>query len=104
MLHIQSLPYSCDFNTQKLPLPDRSQCDMLTSDLFTRLNPATGHVLTLTSRGGPSPWWSPVVGQNARDQWLRFRDEASGFDLLSLGYVADLVSVTRTSVAYRMLL
>lgn len=80
--------------SQKLPLPNRSECDMLISDLFTRLNPATGHVLAFTPRGGSSPWWSPDVGQNARDQWICFADESGGFDVLSLGYVADLVSVT----------
>lgn len=54
-------------------------------------NPPGARFEFLVPKGGPSLLWSPVRGQNARDQWAKVAGENESFNMEYLGLLADSV-------------
>jgi len=42
-------------------------------------------------KGGPTPLWSPDLGRNKRDMWVKVDDDNDSFDFPYLGFVIDMV-------------
>jgi hypothetical protein len=74
-------------------LPNRlAECQRWTDALFYRHNPPSTFIRTWTPTGGHNALWSPGLGQNARDQWVKLDKGETGFDIFSLAVICDLVS------------
>ncbi|KAH8800653.1 thioesterase-like superfamily-domain-containing protein [Xylogone sp. PMI_703] len=78
--------------TPPFPLPDReSECQRWTDSFFYNVNPTSSQFRTYVPKGGHSHMWSPAVGQNARDVWMKLDDEKDSLGLAHLGLIADLI-------------
>ena len=42
-------------------------------------------------KGGPNPMWSPLVGKNKRDMWVKVDEEGKRIGMAHLGVIADFV-------------
>jgi hypothetical protein len=74
-------------------LPDREKdCVRWTDATFFNLSPTSSKMRSYVPIGGPSPLWSPAVGQNKRDMWVKVDDDNDSFDFPHLGFIADMVS------------
>ncbi|PGH14375.1 hypothetical protein AJ80_05965 [Polytolypa hystricis UAMH7299] len=80
--------------TPPIKITDRRDCQRWTDALFYYTDPTSRECRTYTPKGGPSPLWSPVLGQHARDQWVKLDDEERQFDIPSVGFVVDMVIPT----------
>ncbi|KAL2846462.1 thioesterase-like superfamily-domain-containing protein [Aspergillus pseudoustus] len=75
------------------PLPSRETDCVRWTDAFAFFtSPPTAACRVYTPKGGPTPLWSPAVGQNRRDQWGKL-DNGENFRLEHLGLLADIVAV-----------
>ena len=80
--------------TPLFKVPDReTECQRWTDAFFYHTNPTSAQYRSYTPKGGPNPLWSPSVGQNARDMWVKLDDENDKLSLAHLGVIVDLVSV-----------
>jgi hypothetical protein len=78
---------------QAVTLPDReNDCMRWTDAMFFNLSPTSSKMRSYVPKGGPSPLWSPSVGQNKRDMWVKVDDENDSFDFPHLGFIAAMVN------------
>ena len=78
-------------------LPDRERdCIRWTDAMFFNLNPTSTKMRSYVPKGGDSPLWSPSVGQNKRDMWVKVDDDKDSFDFPHLGFIVDMVSRLRS--------
>lgn len=76
-----------------ISLPDReTDCVRWTDAKFFNSSPTSSKMRSFVRKGGPSPLWSPEVGQNKRDMWVKIDDDNDKFELSHLGFLADMVS------------
>jgi hypothetical protein len=74
-------------------LPNReTECVRWTDAKFYTTNPTSVRYRSYSVKGGPNPLWSPVVGRNKRDMWVKVDEEGKSMGLAHLGVIADLVS------------
>jgi hypothetical protein len=74
-------------------LPDRERdCIRWTEATFFNLAPTSSKMRSYVPKGGPNPLWSPAVGQNKRDMWVKPDDDTDAFGFPHLGFLADMVS------------
>ena len=79
-------------------LPSReTDCARLTDAFAFFTSPPTSACRVYTPRGGPTPLWSPTIGQQKRDQWAKL-DNGENFRLEELGLLADIVRITHPRV------
>ncbi|RFU34724.1 hypothetical protein B7463_g1663, partial [Scytalidium lignicola] len=73
-------------------VPDRvKDCQRWVDGFFYHLSPTSSKCRTYTVKGGPNPLWSPSVGQNARDMWMKLDDDDDSFTTAHLGFIFDLL-------------
>lgn len=73
-------------------LPDREKdCIRWVDAMFFNLSPTSSKVRSYVPKGGLNPLWSPAVGQNKRDMWVKPDDDNDSFEFAHLGFIADLV-------------
>lgn len=78
---------------QPKPIPNRlKDCVPWKHDYFDpNKNPPGARFKFSVPKGGPTLLWSPVRGQNARDQWAKVAGENESFNMEYLGLLADSV-------------
>lgn len=72
-------------------LPDINECQRWVDGMFFHLQPTSSQYRAWTPKGGPSPLWSPAVGQNKRDMWVKIDDDGESMSVLHLGVLVDNV-------------
>jgi hypothetical protein len=80
-------------STPLLKLPDRqTECRRWSNAFFYHVNPTSAQFRGYTPGGDSTKFWSPAIGQNARDMWVKLDDEKDTLNSSHLGLLADLVS------------
>ncbi|CZR52539.1 uncharacterized protein PAC_02416 [Phialocephala subalpina] len=77
--------------TPLFEVPDINECQRWVDGLFFHLQPTSAQYRAWTPKGGPNPLWSPAVGRNKRDMWVKIDDEEEEMSLLHLGVLVDNV-------------
>ncbi|KAH8804442.1 thioesterase-like superfamily-domain-containing protein [Xylogone sp. PMI_703] len=74
------------------PVPDRvKDCQRWVDPVFFYHSPTSSKARSFTVKGGPNPLWSPSVGKNARDMWIKWDDENDSLTTAHLGFIFDLL-------------
>jgi hypothetical protein len=79
-------------DTPPFQVQDRErECQRWADGFFFHVSPTSAQYRAYTPTGGPNPLWSPRVGRNARDMWVKLDDESDRLNCAHLGVIADLV-------------
>ena len=75
-----------------ISFPDRERdCVRWADAMFFSLAPTSSKMRSYVRKGGPTPLWSPDLGRNKRDMWVKVDDDNDSFDFPYLGFVIDMV-------------
>ena len=73
-------------------LPDREKdCARWTDAVFFNLAPTSAKMRSYVRKGESTLLWSPAMGQNKRDMWVKLDDDNDNFDFSHLGFLVDMV-------------
>jgi hypothetical protein len=85
----------------EMSFPDRERdCVRWADAMFYSLAPTSSKMRSYVRKGGPTPLWSPDLGQNKRDVWVKVDDDNDSFDFPHLGFVVDMVRLCQHPIFF----